>query len=93
MEPAVIDLKNPDLYAAGVPHEIFTRLRREDPLYWNPESDGRGFWCVTRYDDIVAISKDPARFSSARNMEAIGCSMSRAWASAPGVVPVSPRRR
>jgi hypothetical protein len=28
MEQDVIDLKNPDLYVAGVPHEIFTRLRR-----------------------------------------------------------------
>ncbi|HTY53973.1 MAG TPA: cytochrome P450 [Candidatus Binataceae bacterium] len=66
MEPDVIDLKNPDLYVAGVPHEVFTRLRREDPLHWNAESDGSGFWCVTRYEDIVTISKDPARFSSAR---------------------------
>src|SRR5579862_4746075 len=66
MEPEVIDLKNPDLYVVGVPHEVFTRLRREDPLHWNAESDGPGFWCVTRYDDIVTISKDPARFSSAR---------------------------
>jgi linalool 8-monooxygenase len=61
-----IDLKNPDLYLPAVPHEIFARLRREDPLYWNPESDGPGFWSVTRYDDIVAVSKDPERFSSAR---------------------------
>jgi linalool 8-monooxygenase len=38
-----VDLKNPDLYVSSVPHEIFTRLRREDPVHWNPESDGRGF--------------------------------------------------
>jgi linalool 8-monooxygenase len=61
-----IDLKNPNLYIAGVPHEIFTRLRHEDPVHWNPEVDGRGFWCITKYDDIVAISKNPAVFSSAR---------------------------
>lgn len=66
MDRDLINLKDPDLYVSGVPHEIFTRLRREDPLYWNPESDGPGFWCVTRYDDIVGISKDPTRFSSAR---------------------------
>jgi linalool 8-monooxygenase len=61
-----VDLKNPDLYVPGVPHEIFTRLRHEDPVHWNPEPDGRGFWCITKYDDIVAISKNPAVFSSAR---------------------------
>lgn len=66
MASRMIDLKNPDLYVGGVPHEIFARLRREDPLYWNDESDGPGFWCATRYDDVVSISKDPARFSSAR---------------------------
>jgi linalool 8-monooxygenase len=60
------DLKNPDLYLAGAPHDVFTRLRREDPVHWNPEDDGKGFWCVTKYDDIVAISKNPRLFSSDR---------------------------
>ncbi|MGH7897483.1 MAG: cytochrome P450 [Candidatus Binatia bacterium] len=61
-----VDLKNPDLYTSGVPHEIFTQLRREDPVHWNPEADGRGFWCITKYDDVTAISKNPRLFSSAR---------------------------
>jgi linalool 8-monooxygenase len=61
-----IDLKNPDLYVSGVPHEHFTRLRHEDPVHWNAEAGGGGFWCITRYDDIVAISKNPTLFSSAR---------------------------
>jgi linalool 8-monooxygenase len=66
MELDAIDLKNPDLYLAGVPHEIFARLRAEDPVHWNPEKDGPGFWCITKCEDIVTISKDPERFSSAR---------------------------
>jgi len=61
-----VDLKNPDLYINGAPNEIFTRLRAEDPVHWNPEADGRGFWAITKYDDIVAISKNPELFSSAR---------------------------
>jgi len=61
-----IDLKSPDLYLGGAPHDVFTRLRREDPVHWNPEADGRGFWAITKYDDIVAISKNPRLFSSAR---------------------------
>jgi len=60
------DLKNPDLYVNGVPHEVFTALRREDPVHWNPEADGRGFWSITKYDDVTAISKNPRLFSSAR---------------------------
>ena len=61
-----VDLKNPDLYVSGVPHEIFTQLRHKDPVHWNAESDGGGFWCITKYEDIVAISKNPVLFSSAR---------------------------
>jgi linalool 8-monooxygenase len=60
-----IDLKDPGLYAAGVPYAEFARLRRDDPVAWNPEADGAGFWSVTRLEDILTVSKNPALFSSA----------------------------
>lgn len=60
-----IDLKNPDIYEAGLPLEAFARLRREDPVHWNPESDGAGFWAVTRHADICEVSRQPLLFSSA----------------------------
>ncbi|MFD2580019.1 cytochrome P450 [Novosphingobium colocasiae] len=60
-----IDLKNPDLYVDAVPHAVFDQLRRDDPVHWNPESDGPGFWALTRYEDIVEVSRNPALFSSA----------------------------
>src|SRR5579863_5891469 len=66
MKTSFVDLKNPDVFRDGVPHETFARLRREMPVAWNPEGDGRGFWSVTRYDDIVAVSKNPKVFSSER---------------------------
>lgn len=59
------DLRDPALYEAGVPWDLFAALRREDPVHWNPESDGAGFWALTRHADIVAVSKNPALFSSA----------------------------
>jgi linalool 8-monooxygenase len=59
------DLKDPNLYLQGVPHEIFATLRRERPVYWNPEADGTGFWALTRYADIVEVSRQPELFSSA----------------------------
>ncbi|MDP1626130.1 cytochrome P450 [Parvibaculum sp.] len=61
------DLKDPDLYLHEQHHEVFRRLRAEEPVYWNPEADGAGFWAVTRYDDIEAISKNPKLFSSAKH--------------------------
>src|SRR5882757_3758876 len=59
------DLKDPALYEAGVPWETFADLRRNDPVHWNPEGDGAGFWAVTRHADIVEVSRQPMLFSSA----------------------------
>ncbi|HBI18631.1 MAG TPA: cytochrome P450, partial [Brevundimonas sp.] len=59
------DLKNPDLYVDRMPYGVFATLRREAPVYWNPETDGAGFWAVTRHADIVEVSKQPLLFSSA----------------------------
>jgi cytochrome P450 len=66
MKTTFVDLKDTDLYRDGIPHEVFARLRREASVAWNPEGDGRGFWAVTRYEDIVAASKRPEVFSSYR---------------------------
>jgi len=59
------DLKDPGLYEVGVPWDTFAELRREDPVHWNPESDGAGFWSVMRHADIVEVSRQPLLFSSA----------------------------
>jgi cytochrome P450 len=60
-----IDLSNPENWHGAVPTEEFTRLRREAPVAWNERSDGhKGFWAVTRYDDIVAVSGNVNVFSS-----------------------------
>lgn len=62
-----VDLSDPDTFVSGIPYAAFQRLRTEAPLYWQPEQNGgRGFWCVTRYDDLMAVSKDPLTFSSAK---------------------------
>lgn len=59
------DLKDPGLYERGVPYDVFEKLRRDDPVHWNPEIDGAGFWCITRLADIVEVSRQPTLFSSA----------------------------
>ncbi|HEY1479996.1 MAG TPA: cytochrome P450 [Gaiellales bacterium] len=59
-----VDLLDHDLFAEREPWDVFERLRRDAPVYWHDEPGGRGFWCVTRYDDVVAVLKDTATFSS-----------------------------
>src|SRR5437870_4688876 len=44
MRLAEIDLSNPDLFAAGPPHEAFKLLRHEAPLFWNGHGGSDGFW-------------------------------------------------
>jgi linalool 8-monooxygenase len=59
------DLKDPDLYVDRMPYQVFANLRHTDPVFWNPETDGSGFWAVTRHADIVEVSRQPLLFSSA----------------------------
>src|SRR5437016_2735793 len=59
-----VNLADPDAFVGGVPHEVFTRLRAEAPIYWHPEADGPGFWVLSRYHDVTAVSLDPKTFSS-----------------------------
>src|SRR3954471_15598469 len=59
-----IDLSDHDAFLERVPHEWFTTLRREAPVYFNPEADGPGFYAITRYADIREVHRNPAIFSS-----------------------------
>ena len=61
-----IDLLDPSGFERGTPHDQFARLRREAPVYFHPESDGPGFWCLTKYADVRYVSKHPELFSSMR---------------------------
>jgi len=64
MNLADIDLGNPDNFVSGTPHHWLKALRAQDPVYWHPEKNGPGFWCVTKYEDVKTISRDPLLFSS-----------------------------
>ncbi len=64
LDLADVDLTDLDRWVDGVPHAWFALLRERSPLHWQDERDGRGFWSFTRYDDIVAVSKDYEAFSS-----------------------------
>jgi len=59
----------------GAPHHIFDAWRGTDPVHWNPPTPDykpkvlrgalkKGFWVLTRYQDVVDVSADQSRFSS-----------------------------
>ena len=59
------NLVHPSHYADhGYPHEIWTKLRREAPVYWWDQTEGTPFWAITKHADIMAISKQPELFVS-----------------------------
>lgn len=59
-----VDLLDQDVFADHEPWEAFARLQREAPVYHHPEPDGRGFWALTKYDDVLAVVRDPKTYSS-----------------------------
>ena len=67
--PDDADITDPDVYTRGVPHATFRRLRADDPVSWWDEHDGgAGFWAVTRYDDLLDVSRRVEVFSSAQGI-------------------------
>lgn len=64
---SVIDNKllDPAWYTTQEYHEVFRRLRDEDPVHWT-ENDayGRHHWTITRYDHVKEYLLDHTRFSS-----------------------------
>ncbi len=83
LAPGDINLasNNDMMRVGGVPYDYFEMLRREAPVFWNPPpTDGVGirsmaagayrpigFWVMSKYDDVAAVSKDTAGFSCWEN--------------------------
>jgi cytochrome P450 PksS len=43
------------------PYPVYRRMRQQDPVYW---SDALGHWVLTRYDDVLAATRNPALSSA-----------------------------
>jgi len=57
-----------EMWADGVPHDFFKRLRNECPVHFTTEMrdfpDEPGFWSIVKADDLRTVSKDWKTFSS-----------------------------
>lgn len=74
MQLSDIDLTDMDRFQDAFPHEWFTYLRREAPVWFHPPTDTEGnengFWVATKYEDVVAVSRDWQTFSSEKSPDA-----------------------
>jgi cytochrome P450 len=59
-----VDLTDPDTYASGMPFGAFRQLRSRAPVAWHPYGDGPGFLALTGYEEVLAVSRDSATWSS-----------------------------
>ncbi len=63
----MIDITDPSTYRDGIPHEVFKEMRDTEPIALR-EYEGRPYWAITRYADLVTVTRDPKTYSSARGM-------------------------
>ena len=71
-----IDLSDDLSFRKGFPHEYFTWLRKNNPIYWHKPTvvtpDREGFWVVSRYADVDYVVRHPEIFSSDKAGERVG---------------------
>jgi cholest-4-en-3-one 26-monooxygenase len=62
-----IDILDPDLYVErGYPHDEWALLRSQAPVFYYERPHVHSFWAVTRYADIIAVSRQPDLFRSSQ---------------------------
>ena len=64
-----LNLLSHDSFSGGIPHKTFERLRQENPVSWTDgDNETKGFWSLTRCDDIMLANREGAIFSSAQGI-------------------------
>ena len=57
-------LTDPTFFAGPHFHELFTLLRKEDPVHLTKGNYARPYWSVTKYEDCLRLLEEPELFSS-----------------------------
>jgi cytochrome P450 len=58
------DIYDPGLYVDGPIHEIFSELRRTDPVHWQTMPNEPGYWAVLKHADVSHVARHPELFSA-----------------------------
>ncbi|MEX2228599.1 MAG: cytochrome P450 [Dehalococcoidia bacterium] len=68
-----INLHDVNLFLNDEFHDAFRILRREAPVHWNPgTARANGFWSLTKYEDILFVSRNPETFISSKGIAGPG---------------------
>ena len=61
-------LHDPSTYADGFPYDYFRELRDTDPVaHHEMAGSARGYWVITRHEDVQRVSRDPDTFKNSPN--------------------------
>jgi cholest-4-en-3-one 26-monooxygenase len=63
-----IDLTDLDFFMTGDVTGAFRRLRAEDPVHWQEKRPGRGFWSLTKFEDLLTVYRDAQSFISGKGV-------------------------
>ncbi len=64
-----LELVDPDRFALrGYPHDLWAQLRAEAPVAYCEATGFKPFWAITKHADIMDISKQASKFSSAQGI-------------------------
>src|SRR4051794_13979606 len=59
-----IDLLDIDRFQRLEHHDMFRRLRAENPVSWHEMPGEDGFWSLVKHKDVIEVNRDAERFSS-----------------------------
>jgi cytochrome P450 len=60
-----INMNDDGVFERGEAHPVFKRLRRDAPVFWTPPNEEiKGYWSLTRFEDVMHVSRHPELFSS-----------------------------
>ncbi len=60
----IVDLYAPETYLDAPPHEVFTYLRRTNPVYWQDIPGEPGYWAVLKHADVEFVARNSHIFSA-----------------------------
>ena len=63
-----IDLTDLDFFMHGDVTGAFRLLRAEDPVHWQEKRPGRGFWSLTKFEDLLTVYRDAQGFMSGKGV-------------------------
>ncbi|PKT74619.1 cytochrome P450 [Streptomyces populi] len=68
IDPATIDVADPELYESGDPVALWAHLRATSPVHWNNHPPGPGFWAVMSYRPALEVYRNTDAFTSELGM-------------------------